>query len=86
MSDDRRRDECSLSNYQDACVEHADLDLSIDFAEKRVEGTVTYRVRVCTPGTTYVSFDTRHLRVTSVAIDGMWGRDGSIVRTREGST
>jgi leukotriene-A4 hydrolase len=58
----------SFANTADFKVEHVDLDLKVDFAERQLAGTSTLRVRRVAPTALEIILDTRDLQISKVGV------------------
>jgi leukotriene-A4 hydrolase len=81
-----RVDECTLSNYTQASVQHSSLQLTVDFRARSIHGTVTHRVRLVGEGVEHVSFDTKFLKLRQVRVNGAWGASGTRRAENRGSS
>ena len=62
------RDPSTLSNYDEFRTDHVTADLDIDFAKKRLVGTVVLRLRALKNGVSKVVLDTSYLDVRQVNV------------------
>src|SRR5262245_32216384 len=62
------RDPHSFANPQAIRVEHADLDLDVDFAQHRLTGVVRLQVRRLDPAARELVLDTRDLDIERVSL------------------
>jgi aminopeptidase N len=63
-------DQFSASQPQIVRSTHLDLDLTVDFAAKRVRGSVTHTIEQLSPADRFI-VDTRYLEITGVSVDGV---------------
>jgi leukotriene-A4 hydrolase len=62
-------DPFSASQPQSVRSTHLDLDLTVDFAAKRIRGAVTHTIEQLSPADRFI-VDTRDLEITGVFVDG----------------
>ncbi|KAG7193577.1 uncharacterized protein KQ657_000646 [Scheffersomyces spartinae] len=64
------RDPCTVSSYDEFAVRHAQLHFDISFDTKSILGSVTYLLQRVSLSSKTLVFDTSHLNINSVIING----------------
>jgi len=61
------RDQFTYANYEDVIVTNIDLDLDVNFDEKRLEGMAYLDIKLIKPSTDKIILDTKDLTITAVS-------------------
>ena len=62
-------DSATLSNYNDACCTNLQLDWTINFESKQIEGKAIHQVKIIKEGTSTVDFDSDDLIIEKVEVN-----------------
>eukprot|EP00820_Chromera_velia_P012730 Cvel_5247.t1-p1 / transcript=Cvel_5247.t1 / gene=Cvel_5247 / organism=Chromera_velia_CCMP2878 / gene_product=Leukotriene A-4 hydrolase homolog, putative / transcript_product=Leukotriene A-4 hydrolase homolog, putative / location=Cvel_scaffold242:1-7005(-) / protein_length=861 / sequence_SO=supercontig / SO=protein_coding / is_pseudo=false len=79
MSGDGARDHSTFSNYDEIFTQHLSLDLTVDFEQKKLVGSVSHTLTVNRfPASGEVWFDTRNVSVEKVTLESSDGKSSPL--------